>query len=264
MAKFHCCGFPGRAVIAAMTRPSFRFTFDHTFGNSYYESQKIAILAHQRVAAMMKENYAAVKGADKAPLLAPYEKKAAEATDPVEKQRAAGDLGAMKFVFGSIDATTLAYPTESIGAAGRKIELGGLTAVIEFHPGHTPTDLIVRVPERDVVFTGDLLFNRSYPVAIDANMGAWRKVLDRFTGYGKRTKFVPGHGAVCGVEGVEGEAAVLDDLRAHAERMMKAGATAEEAARRYVVPERFKAFGLFAWGFTVGPAMTKHYAELKG
>src|SRR5215831_15938445 len=35
-------------------------------------------------------------------------------------------------------------------------------------------DLIVWVPERDVVFTGDLLFNGAYPVSLDADMIAWR------------------------------------------------------------------------------------------
>ncbi len=254
-----------RAVSKAPIRGAVdsHYHFDHTFGNVYYQSQKIPIIGHERVTTMMKENYAAIKGADKAPLLAPYEKKVAAATDPTQKQRAEGDLNAMKLVYGSIDAATLAYPSDPVGASGRKIDLGGLTAVIEYHPGHTPTDIIVRVPERDVVFAGDLLFNRWYPVSIDANMGAWRKVLQTFAGYGKRTQFVPGHGAVCGIDVAQDEIAVMDDLRAHAEKMMNAGASAEEATRRYTVPERFKNFPIFCWAFTVEASMAKYYAELK-
>ena len=254
-----------RAVSKAPIRGAVNthYHFDHTFGNVYYAGQKIPILGHERVTPMMRENYAALKGVDKAPLLAPYADRVAQAADSAEKQRAQGDFGAMQLVYGSIDAATLSYPTESVGAAGRKIDLGGLTALLEYHPGHSPTDLIVRVPERDIVFTGDLLFNRSYPVAFDANMTDWRKVLDRFAAYGKKTRFVPGHGAACGLEGVEGEMAVMDDLRAHAEKMMKAGAPPEEASRRYQIPERFKEFGMFSWGFTVGPAILKYYRELK-
>jgi hypothetical protein len=43
--------------------------------------------------------------------------------------------------------------------------------------------------------------------------------------------------------------------------MFKAGVPAEEAQHRYVVPEQFKDFPVFAWGFTIGPAITQLYAE---
>ena len=36
---------------------------------------------------------------------------------------------------------------------------------------------------------------------------------------------------------------------------------AEEAADRYVVPDKFKNFPIYAWGFTIGPAITKLYSE---
>lgn len=62
---------------------------------------------------------------------------------------------------------------------------------------------------------------------------------------------------------VREQIAILDDLRAHAEKMIKSGATATEAAQRYVVPGKFKSFQIFSWGFTVGASMVKYYAELK-
>src|SRR5262249_56504618 len=115
-------------------------------------------------------------------------------------------------------------------------DLGGLTAVIEFHAGHSPTDLIVQVPERNIVFTGDLFFNRAYPVTPDADMLAWRKTLDVFLTHDRRTQFVPGHGPVAAPARVREQATLLDHLREHAERMIKLGVSAEEAERRYVVP----------------------------
>ncbi len=30
---------------------------------------------------------------------------------------------------------------------------------------------------------------------------------------------------------------------------------------RYIVPEKYKTLGIFAWGFTIGPAISKLYAE---
>ena len=167
-------------------------------------------------------------------------------------------------MYDAIDATTLVFPTEPLAPAQlpKRIDLGGLTAILEFHPGHTVTDLIIRVPEHDVVFAGDLLFNRSYPVTIDADMIAWRKVLDRFSGYSRRTRFIPGHGPVCGRETVLDQSALFDDLRAHAEKMLRAGATAEEAERRYIVPERFQDYRISYWDFTVGAAMRSYFTRL--
>ena len=35
-------------------------------------------------------------------------------------------------------------------------------------------------------------------------------------------------------------------------------------AHRYTPPEKFKGLGIFAWGFTIGPAITKLYEEWQG
>ncbi len=182
------------------------FHLDHSFGNLAYAEQRIPILAHDQVTPLMKERYAALKGVDKAPLLAPFEKRIARAADATDKKRKEDDLVKYKWMYDAIDAATLAFPTEPLAPAQlpMRIDLGGLTAVIESHPGHTVTDLIVRVPDRDIVFTGDLLFNGSYPVSVDADMIAWRKALDRLAAFGRRTQFVPGHRAVCGLETVAG------------------------------------------------------------
>ncbi|MBK5294492.1 MAG: MBL fold metallo-hydrolase [Acidobacteriia bacterium] len=240
------------------------FHYDHTFGNFGYAEQHISILAHEKVAPLMKEQYAAVKSADKAPLLAPLEKKIAQTGDPTGKKHKEDDLQMMKRMYEAIEATTLAYPTEPLAPAQlpKRIDLGGLTALLEFLPAHTSTDLIIRVPERNIVFTGDLLFYKSYPVTIDADMMAWREVLERFARYSRHTQFIPGHGPVCGMETVRDQSDLFDDLRKHAEEMIRAGASAEEAERRYVVPARFRDYRIAYWGFRVGAAMRSYYARL--
>jgi len=238
------------------------FHLDHTFGNQGYAEQKIPILAHERAASLMKERYVAIQGVNKAPLLAPVEKKVANARDAADRARKQGDLEKFKWMYAAIDATPIALPTELLRVADlpKRIDLGGLTAAIEFCPGHTETDLLIQVPERDVVFAGDLLFYRSYPVSVDADMRAWRKALDRLSRFGPRVQFVPGHGPVCGQETVQEQATLFDDLRVHADRMKRDGATAEEAERRYTVPKQFQAFRISAWGWTIGPAIQSFYS----
>jgi len=167
-------------------------------------------------------------------------------------------------VFLSANSSILALPNHPIDPAKpMTIDLGGLSAVLESYPGHSGTDLVVRVPQHNVVYTGDLLFNSWYPVCFDdqATISGWRDTLKKFAALDKDTLFVPGHGQLCGQEGIATLREVFDDIAGQAEKMHKAGVPATEAADRYVVPDKFKNFPIFAWGFTIGPAITKLYSE---
>jgi hypothetical protein len=75
----------------------------------------------------MKEHYTALKGVDKAPLLAPLEKKIAEAADATDKQHKEEDLVAWKRMHDAIDSTTLSFPTELLATAQlpKQIDLAG-------------------------------------------------------------------------------------------------------------------------------------------
>jgi glyoxylase-like metal-dependent hydrolase (beta-lactamase superfamily II) len=123
--------------------------------------------------------------------------------------------------------------------------------------------MIVHVPEQNVVYTGDLLFSGWYPVAVDekSTISGWRDTLKKFAAFDKDTIFVPGHGQICGQEGVATIREVFDDIAGQAGKMFKAGVPVEEAQQRYVVPDKFKNFPIYAWGFTIGPTITKLYAE---
>jgi glyoxylase-like metal-dependent hydrolase (beta-lactamase superfamily II) len=213
----------------------------------------------------MVDRYGLGQGRDRTGQIMAFEKRVREAADDAGREHAKGDLNALKLVFESVDSTVVSLPNRPLEPAKlpATVDLGGIQAVIESHPGHTPGDLIVRVPQRNVVFTGDLLFNRMYPATTDANLSNWRKALQTFSGFDKETLFVPGHGPLCGPEGIATLRSVFDDLAEQAGRMYKAGIPVEEAQQRYTVPDRFKGFPIFAWSFCIGPAIAKYYEELK-
>jgi glyoxylase-like metal-dependent hydrolase (beta-lactamase superfamily II) len=240
------------------------FHLDHSFGNRAYAEQRIPIIAHEQTAILMRERYGAIQGAAKTDLLAPYERKLASAADATDRERRRQDLEKYRWMYAAIDAATLAYPTELLRGSDlpKRIDLGGLTAVIEFHPGHSPTDVVIRAPERDVAFAGDLLFHRAYPVSIDADVIAWRRALNALDGYGRGTRFIPGHGPVCGLDTVRAQMALLDHLRSHAERMLALGATVDEAERRYTPAKAFQDYRIGAWGWTIGAAIENLYGQL--
>jgi glyoxylase-like metal-dependent hydrolase (beta-lactamase superfamily II) len=238
---------------------------DHAFGDSAYAAAKVPIIAQDTAPALIKSKYEALKGADKAALLRPYEERLAAATTDIAQRRAKNDMTALEWMFSAVESTELIYPTEllSIDKPPTRIDLGGLTAVLECHRGHTPTDVVVRVPDRDVLFVGDLLFHREYPVCIDADMLAWRKVLEPMAAEPASTRFVPGHGPISDRDTVRDFIGVLDDLHAHAEKMIAAGATPFEAEDRYVIPTAFSDYPHYWWDWRIGAAMRSYYASLK-
>ena len=243
------------------------YHFDHAMGNSFYGGNGVPLWAHAAVAKRMVENYAPLQGADKAAVLGPFEKRVSDARSETEKAHAQSDLNAMTGVFAIANATLLALPNHPLDAGKpMTIDLGGVSAVLESYAGHSGTDIIVRVPEQNVVYTGDLLFSGWYPVCFDekATISGWRETLKKFAAFDKDTLFVPGHGQICGQEGIASIREVFDDIAGQAQKMYQAGVPADEAQHRYVVPEKFKNFPVFAWGFTIGPAITKLYAEWQG
>ena len=241
------------------------YHFDHSMGNSFYGANGVQLWAHASAAKRIVDNYAPLQGADKEAVLGPMEKLVKDAKSDTERAHAQSDLNAVTGVFQIANASILSLPNHPIDPAKlpMNMDLGGLTAVIESYPGHSGTDMVVRVPDQNVVYTGDLLFSGWYPVCFDekATVSGWRETLKRFAALDKDTVFVPGHGQICGQEGIVAIREVFDDIAGQAEKMYKAGVPAQEAQHRYVVPDKFKNFPVFAWGFTIGPAITKLYAE---
>lgn len=242
------------------------YHFDHSMGNSVYGAQGISVWGHAKVPSRMLESYGSLQGTDRAAFLGGFEKQVRDAGSETDRRHAESDLGAATLIFDTTQATVLAIPNHPLDPAKLPVtvDLGGMAAVIENHPGHSGTDLIVRVPDQNIVFTGDLLFNGFYPVTFDASVSAWRKTLAHFASLGKDTLFVPGHGQVCGPEAVALCTSIFDDLAEYAQKTHKAGVPAGESAARYTVPEKFKNQIIFAWSFTVKSTISKLYQEWDG
>lgn len=241
------------------------FHLDHTFGNAGYARARIPIIAHTQVPALMRRDYGTLQGLDKGPLLQPLEDRIAHARTADERQRRQAELNAARWQDSAIDDVTLTYPTEGVDpqASPRHIDPGGLTAVLETYRGHTPGDIAITVPDREVMFVGDLLFHREYPVAIDADMIAWHGVLQALSRVSPSMRIVPGHGPLCSRDDVVPQLHLFDDLRRHAERMLAAGAPVDEAADRYVIPPAFRGYQVFAWSWTIGAAIRSYYRGLQ-
>jgi cyclase len=244
------------------------YHYDHSMGNSFYGGAGVPLWAHAATAKRIVETYAPMQGAPKETILGPFERRVKDAKSDLERAHAQSDLDAMIGIFAVANASLLGLPNHPLDPAKLplSIDLGGLTAVLESYPGHSGTDIIIRVPGQNVVYTGDLLFHGLYPVSFDkqATISGWRETLKKFASFDKDTLFVPGHGQLCGQEGIAAIRLVFDDIVEQAEKMYQAGVPVEQAQHRYVVPDKFKNLFIWSWGFTIGSAVTFLYKEWSG
>lgn len=170
--------------------------FDHTLGNAVYGGAGIPIWAHADVAARMTAIYPKWQSEDLATFLEPWEKRVRDAKTDAQRKHAESDVEGVTGMFKPVSEAILALPSHPLDPAKMPIEidLGGLTVVVEHYIGHTDTDLIFRVPDQNIVYTGDLLTGGQYPVNINGYPTKWRATVAKFGTFDKNTLFVPGHG----------------------------------------------------------------------
>ena len=63
--------------------------------------------------------------------------------------------------------------------------------------GHTESDMIMYLPEEGILFTADLVFNRSHPYLAHGSLVDWKNWLDYLSSL-KPSIVIPGHGSVGG------------------------------------------------------------------
>ena len=110
---------------------------------------------------------------------------------------------------------------------------GGLHCDVRYvgTPAHTTNDSIIHIPERSVVFTGDLLFNGGTPFALQGSVSGWIEVLQSVLRPLGAQTLVPGHGPVCGPEVIDDTLAYLRFVQDTARAAKAAGLSPLEAAR---------------------------------
>ncbi|WP_212732803.1 MBL fold metallo-hydrolase [Streptomyces sp. TP-A0874] len=125
----------------------------------------------------------------------------------------------------TIALPSLTYRTELT------LHVGELTARLS-HPGpaHTVTDTVVWIPERSVLFTGDIVMNGTTPFCLMGSVSGSLRTIERLRSYGART-VVTGHGPVAGPEVFDTTEAYLRWLRRLAADGVRAGLSPLELAR---------------------------------
>lgn len=150
--------------------------FDHTFGNGVFAAEGAELVAHEDAAAALPEHAAHIRA------------RAAHEAD--EDPR-----------YAELVATAEVVPTRTFSSA-LTLDLGDRMLEL-VHPGrgHTSGDLVVRVPDADVLLAGDLVEESSARAAVpgygdDCYPMDWPTSVDLVLNLiGPATVVVPGHGS---------------------------------------------------------------------
>ncbi|MEV8594584.1 MBL fold metallo-hydrolase [Streptomyces sp. NPDC052012] len=98
-------------------------------------------------------------------------------------------------------------------------------------PAHTANDVVAWVPERSVLFAGDVVWSGVTPYVLMGSISGSFRALDRLRSLGPRV-VVPGHGPVGGTELIDATEAYLRLILRLAEDGRRAGLTPLQAAAR--------------------------------
>jgi cyclase len=102
--------------------------------------------------------------------------------------------------------------------------------LLHFGPGHTIDDIIVHLPQEGIVFAGDFIFLYSTPLGMEGSFAGWIENLDAMAKLGAQT-YVPGHGPVCGAEGLKQCRDYLVLVRGEAKKRFDKDMTVDQAAK---------------------------------
>jgi glyoxylase-like metal-dependent hydrolase (beta-lactamase superfamily II) len=151
-----------------------------------------------------------------------------------------------------------------------RIDLGGMLVELRhFGLAHTRGDQVVFLPRERVLFTGDLVETRLFPIFpwfppddADVNGSKWIDVLNQLEALEPEV-VVPGHGEI-------GDAGLIRDVRSYLEevrelvRRAAAGGRSSEEVKAQLEPEVRSAYPTWDAPEWIGFAVECFYAELDG
>ena len=192
---------------------------DHTGGNAVL-NEGVEIIAHaaavERVRSQLDRYTGAAKGGPRQIDMA-----RPTADQVIAEAQAAAEASAAW-------TADSAAPDTAVSAWPHELTVGDERIVLHhFGAGHTDNDLLVHLPGRNILHTGDLCFNRLHPF-FDPEGGAtcrgWSaavaKALDLCD---DDTKVVPGHGPLTDRAGLQAQKRYLDALWDHVAKETRSG-----------------------------------------
>jgi len=192
------------------------YHLDHTGGNAIFEEAGATILAQRNLRGWLRTENLKFFGAT---------------PKPEDKAR----------------VEALVLPDETYTDAV-DIYLGSRVVQVRYMLGHTGGDSVVTVPDANVVFGGDLVWQKHLPNLIDATTSDWVKTLEKLLADHPSATFVSGHGDVATPDDVRDFHDYLAALRDDIAKAQAAGKSGQDLIDTVSAQLKDK-YG--AWGFQI-------------
>ncbi len=220
--------------------------YDHTGGNdAFVSSGKVSSVAHPKAIERILGNVDRYRDGA-AGAIRDFGK-----LDSEEARTALADSKALLAKMENLSNDNIANLFKPVHAYKGETLVYGNVAVKITHvgAGHTDNDLLVFLPELNVLHTGDLLFNKVWPY-IDRAGGCdtkgWITSLERaFNMCSKKTIVIPGHGDITDREAITRQIAFFKDMRERAAKAVAAGTSRDEFLK--IDPPEYKDFAAADW-----------------
>lgn len=120
----------------------------------------------------------------------------------------------------------------NLNGPNRKIQL------ISKGEGHTPSDLVMYLPDDRILFSGDLIFNKCHPYVAHGNISKWKAWL-YFMNSLEVSTIMPGHGQIGPKLLIDQMKHYLSDLQSSAKDLVKNKASIENP-ENFLIPDKYK------------------------
>jgi cyclase len=143
------------------------------------------------------------------------------------------------------------------------IYLGSRLIQVRYMLGHTGGDSVIIVPDANVVFGGDLIWQKHLPNLIDATTSDWIKTLEKLLADHPSAAFVSGHGDVATPQDVRDFHDYMVDLREAVAKAQAAGKSGQDLVDTVSAQLKDK-YGQLAFPRFLPRNIAQTAAELKG
>lgn len=141
------------------------YHFDHAFGNSEFEKLGAVIIGHDNCRLSIRKN----------------------------ADHALKDAANFGLTDKDLEGTKIVWPSVSFRDK-MTIDLGNeIIELMYFAPSHSADSILVFLPEKKLLFSGDVLFTDFHPFIAEGDLDGWNRILDYIL-YMDVEKIIPGHG----------------------------------------------------------------------
>jgi len=190
------------------------YHLDHTGGNAVFAEAGATILAHRNLRGWLRTENLKFFGAS---------------PKPEDKAR--------------VEALVL---PDIVYSDALDIYLGSRLIQVRYMLGHTGGDSVVFVPDANVIFGGDLIWQHHLPNLIDASTQPWIQTLDKLLADHASATFVSGHGDLATAADVRDFRDYINILRVDVAKAQAGGKSGQELVDA-VTAELKEKYG--QWGF---------------